>query len=241
MIVRRGAIAGHRRAPITIKIPWRTGRRDDAGVNSRLLGAACLGLCVAGGCANGRTVTLADRDVKMPALRADVGFGRGPDRRFGLAAEATGGDADPGPTADVDLLSVQVMARFRPVDTRHFTAAVMAGLELVDFDAEDAGRSPPFDRARTAIGPVVGVDLGWRFVEPVEAYCRGTAGALVESTSSIRGELGLRAELSPHTELFFAYRWWEVEQEDLDILTLSDPPELDIEVEGFVLGMGVRF
>ncbi len=172
----------------------------------------------------------------MPALRADVDL----IGRLGIALAATGGDADPGPGADFDLGSIQALARYRVLDQRRWRGAAMAGLELVDFQAAQSG-SATFHRSRTAIGPAVGIDLGWTAIDPVEVYGRGTFGALLESTSSLRGEIGLRTPIERHADIFVAYRWWQVEQEDLDILLLANPRELKLRVEGLVFGMTLRF
>ena len=87
----------------------------------------------------------------------------------------------------------------------------------------------------------IGLDFGWELFGPIEAYGRGSFGALVESTSSLRAELGLRTPIDRHADIFAAYRWWQVEQEDLDLLLPSSPQELKLRAQGIVLGMALRF
>jgi hypothetical protein len=211
---------------------------------------ALLGLCAIVGTACGsgyltgppQHFKIKDDGIVMPSVRADYTFSRNRSEdgtktgRGGLSFEATRAEGDTGPASNYSVRSMQLQGRYRFADTPRVRGKLLFGLEYADLDAQVGS----FHRSNAVAGPAIGLDFDVPIAGPLGGYARGSFSAMVRATTSIRGEVGMRATLGRGTDIFVGYRVWRFEQDEIDLRTAPDS-DLEIRTEGLVIGMGFQF
>ncbi len=211
---------------------------------------ALLGLCsiVGTACGSGylagppQHFKIKDDGIVMPSVRADYTFSRNRSEdgtktgRGGLSFEATRAEGDTGPASNYSVRSMQLQGRYRFADTPRVRGKLLFGLEYADLDAQVGS----FHRSNPVLGPAIGLDLEVPIAGPLAGYAHGSFSAMLRATTSVRGELGMRATLGRYTNVFVGYRVWNFEQDDINQAFAPDS-DLEIRTEGLVIGMGFQF
>jgi hypothetical protein len=207
---------------------------------------ACAALACAS-CSSSPEQSFQDHGVFLPTMRFDYSTAQSQSptepraRNTGMGLEVTGGGGkfDSG-AGKYDLVSVQGYLYLATPSSEHLRAGGLLGLEFLGVSVSQEGATVKVSDGG-ALGPLVGFDVGYEFVDRLEVYGRATGTAMLPPASSLRGELGVRFRAGPPLELFCGYRWWRVQRKSEDWFNASSDADLDLHTDGVVLGMGLIF
>jgi hypothetical protein len=201
-----------------------------------------LGLCA---CSVSNPASVED-DTLAFVGRAQLPIGEGESSKTTIefAASWFGDDAkvrNPvGGAMEYEVREVSAAARYA-MERGSLEFSVLAGLatEMLVLDTRVNSGAPLENDEELYLGPMLGVEAGWRPSQRVRIYTRLSASALIHSASVLSAEVGLGLRVVDEFEMLAGYRTWRFEGQSDAILGGFDDLELD--VDGIFVGGELRF
>lgn len=91
-----------------------------------------------------------------------------------------------------------------------------------------------------SVGPYLSIEGGWRATDVVEPYGRADVALyLLEFSTALTIELGVRFHLADHVALFGGWRYGHYDLQDIDGVTSVD--RVDLDASGVLVGLSLEF
>lgn len=203
-----------------------------------------LGAGLLGACAVSDPVEASDDGLFVTGrmqLPIDGGETHGATVEF--AGSSFGGDASvqnpAGGEVDYGVREVTAAVRYELRRSR-LDFAVLAGLQTDMLRLETRAGGGPWARDHEFyVGPVLGVEAGWRAGDRVRMYTRICGAAMLPSSSVLSAEAGLGFRVLDELELLAGYRRWSLRADTDTLFGTFD--SIDLDVDGIFVGGELRF